>query len=253
MPSSRRGRWWRRWKRSTAPRCLAREAGAWLHIVHISSGRGVAAALEARARGTNLTIETCPHYLFFTGKIWSASARSPNARLHCARRRIARTLWRRVLAGDCRYDRLRPLAQLARSETRRGFLPHLGRHRGRAVHAGRAARGGPLCSRPAAREYRPHDVRNSQRRVSGSPARAGSRPGYDADLALVDLGAAFTFAAEDLHQRHRLSPIRRRTFPRPRWSGPCSAAELSFSRARISRAESLDVGSAHASGVIMHH
>src|SRR5207342_976109 len=45
---------------------LAREAGAWLHIVHISSGRGVAAALEARARGTRLTIETCPHYLFFT-------------------------------------------------------------------------------------------------------------------------------------------------------------------------------------------
>ena len=45
---------------------LARETGAWLHIVHISSGRGVAAALEARAQGANLTIETCPHYLFFT-------------------------------------------------------------------------------------------------------------------------------------------------------------------------------------------
>ena len=45
---------------------LAREAGAWLHIVHISSGRGVAAALEARARGTDITIETCAHYLFFT-------------------------------------------------------------------------------------------------------------------------------------------------------------------------------------------
>src|SRR5262249_45583183 len=45
---------------------LAREAGAKLHIVHISSGRGVRAALEARARGTDLSIETCAHYLWFT-------------------------------------------------------------------------------------------------------------------------------------------------------------------------------------------
>jgi allantoinase len=45
---------------------LAREAGCKLHIVHISSGRGVAAALEARAMGTDIAIETCAHYLFFT-------------------------------------------------------------------------------------------------------------------------------------------------------------------------------------------
>jgi allantoinase len=37
---------------------LAREAGCKLHIVHVSSGRGVAAALEARALGTDIAIET---------------------------------------------------------------------------------------------------------------------------------------------------------------------------------------------------
>ena len=47
---------------------MARETGAKLHIVHISSGRGIAAALEARARGTDVSIETCPHYLTFTGE-----------------------------------------------------------------------------------------------------------------------------------------------------------------------------------------
>ena len=31
-------------------------------------------------------------------------------------------------------------------------------------------------------------------------------PGYDADLALVDLDAGFTLAPEDLQQRHRSSP-----------------------------------------------
>ena len=45
---------------------FAREAGCWLHVVHISSGSGVAAALEARHLGTDISIETCPHYLFFS-------------------------------------------------------------------------------------------------------------------------------------------------------------------------------------------
>ena len=45
---------------------LARETGCALHIVHISSGSGIAAALEARALGADISIETCPHYLFFT-------------------------------------------------------------------------------------------------------------------------------------------------------------------------------------------
>jgi allantoinase len=46
--------------------CLARETGCALHVVHISSGSGIAAALEARALGADISIETCPHYLFFT-------------------------------------------------------------------------------------------------------------------------------------------------------------------------------------------
>ena len=44
---------------------LAGEAEAKLHIVHVSSGFGVAAAAEARARGVDFSIETCPQYLFF--------------------------------------------------------------------------------------------------------------------------------------------------------------------------------------------
>lgn len=45
---------------------LARETKCKLHIVHISSGSGVAAALEARSLGADISIETCPHYLMFT-------------------------------------------------------------------------------------------------------------------------------------------------------------------------------------------
>src|SRR5580658_6347265 len=44
---------------------LARETGCRLHIVHISAGKGVAAALEARSLGADISLETCPHYLLF--------------------------------------------------------------------------------------------------------------------------------------------------------------------------------------------
>lgn len=45
---------------------IARETGCKLHVVHISSGKGVAAALQARSLGADISIETCPHYLLFT-------------------------------------------------------------------------------------------------------------------------------------------------------------------------------------------
>ena len=45
---------------------MAKETGAKLHIVHMSSGAAVAMAVEARRQGVDVSIETCPHYLYFT-------------------------------------------------------------------------------------------------------------------------------------------------------------------------------------------
>jgi len=45
---------------------LAGETGCALHIVHVSSPAGITLALEARARGVNVSVETCPHYLLLT-------------------------------------------------------------------------------------------------------------------------------------------------------------------------------------------
>jgi allantoinase len=47
---------------------LAEEAGCALHIVHVSTGRGVALVAEAGARGVDASCETCPHYLALTGE-----------------------------------------------------------------------------------------------------------------------------------------------------------------------------------------
>ncbi len=44
---------------------LGRAAGAAVHIVHLSSGFTLPTVRAARAAGADLSVETCPHYLFF--------------------------------------------------------------------------------------------------------------------------------------------------------------------------------------------
>ena len=44
---------------------LARETGGHVHIVHLADAECLPMIAEARAEGLKLTVETCPHYLFF--------------------------------------------------------------------------------------------------------------------------------------------------------------------------------------------
>jgi allantoinase len=45
---------------------FAEETGCALHVVHVSTARGVELVAAARARGVDVSCETCPHYLVFT-------------------------------------------------------------------------------------------------------------------------------------------------------------------------------------------
>lgn len=45
---------------------LAGETGCRIHIVHVSTARGAQQVSEARARGVDVSCETCPHYLLYT-------------------------------------------------------------------------------------------------------------------------------------------------------------------------------------------
>lgn len=47
---------------------IAEATGCALHIVHVSCGSGVTLVAEARARGIDVTCETCPHYLVLTAE-----------------------------------------------------------------------------------------------------------------------------------------------------------------------------------------
>ena len=183
---------------------LAKEAHARLHIVHVSSGRGVAMAAEARAQGVDVSIETCPHYLFFTEddveRLGAVAKCAPPLRR--ADEQLA--LWDELIRG--RVDIVASDHSPAPPSMKSGdFVSAWGGISGvqstlavlleRGCHE-RALPLERITSLLAAEPARRFGIRGK-----GSVA-----VGSDADLALVDLEGRFTLAAGDLHQRHTLSP-----------------------------------------------
>ena len=183
---------------------FAGEARAKLHIVHVSSGRGVAAAAVARARGVDVSIETCPHYLFFTEEdveMFGAVAKcTPPIRTT----NDQNALWTELIAGRVDIvasdhspappelktgDFWKCWGGIAGAQSTLAVLLDRGFHQ-RGVPLDRIA--ALLSANPAKRFQIPH--------------KGSLRIGNDADLVLVDLPASSTLRAEALHQRHRISP-----------------------------------------------
>ncbi|MEA2511624.1 MAG: allantoinase, partial [Thermomicrobiales bacterium] len=79
---------------------FAEETGCALHVVHVSSGAGVALIAAARTRGIDVSCETCPHYLIFTEedveRLGAVAKCAPPIRSAAERE----ALWSSLLAGD---------------------------------------------------------------------------------------------------------------------------------------------------------
>jgi allantoinase len=179
---------------------LAAETGVKLHLVHVSSGRGVAAALEARAHGVDVSIETCPHYLFFTEedlyRIGAVAKCAPPLRTAVERE----CLWAAVVSGQ--VDMVASDHSPAPPDMKCGdnFLRVWG-----GIAGGQSTLS-VLLTRGVPLERIAHLTASEPARRFAIARKGRIAPGYDADLALVDLAARFTLQPEHLQQRHRLSP-----------------------------------------------
>lgn len=190
---------------------LASEAGCSLHIVHVSTGRGVALVAEARERGVDVTCETCPHYLLFTDedavRIGAAAKCAPPLRP----REEVESLWEQVLAGNVAFvtsdhspcppdmkageDMFRAWGGISGCQSLLPALLDEGYH-GRGLPPERLAE---LLSANVARRF-------------GFAGKGGIEEGNDADLALVDPSGEHVLREEDLHYRHQISPYVGRSF-----------------------------------------
>ena len=189
---------------------LAADTRCPLHIVHVSSGAGVAVVAEAQARGVDVTCETCPHYLVLTDddveRIGAAAKCAPPLRPAA----VQADLWRCVMAGDVAFvasDHSPAPASMKRSPNFFevwGGIAGVQVTLGLMLEEGHARRGLSLA-----------DVARLTARAAVDRFRLGDRgriePGGMADLVVVDLAHAAPLAAADLHDRHKLSPYVGRT------------------------------------------
>ena len=184
---------------------LAEETGASLHIVHVSSGSGVAAAAAGRARGADVSIETCPHYLFFTAedleRLGVVAKCAPPVRAPEEQRGLWSALHDGVVdlvASD--HSPSDPSLKIA-GDFRRSWGGIAGVQSTLAVlldreHHGRRLPVERIVSLLAANPAR-------RFRIKGKGAVA---VGNDGDLVLVEATASHTLEAAALQQRHKMSP-----------------------------------------------
>ncbi len=189
---------------------MAGETGASLHIVHVSSGAGVALAAEARARGVDVSIETCPHYLFFTSedveRLGVVAKCAPPLRPPGEHQR----LWAELLGG--RVDVVASDHSPAEPRLKEGtFLTAWGGIAGVQstlavlLSCGHHERGLPL-------ERMASLLAGAPARRFGLHRKGRLVVGTDADLTIVAPDEAFTLETAGLFQRHRMTPYLGRTF-----------------------------------------
>ncbi len=186
---------------------LAKEAGCSLHVVHVSTPDGVQACTFA-ASGSDVTCETCPHYLWFDDEDLLAAG----AALKCApplRNGESRGWLRKYLSTGMittigsdhspapasmksSDDAFAAWGGIAGVQSTLPVMLTVARHCG--IHVIGRLTAGYVATRFNIRE------------------KGGIAIGLDADLALVDVDAQYTLTRDMLLDRHKLSPYVGRRF-----------------------------------------
>jgi allantoinase len=189
---------------------LAQESGCSLHVVHVSTGGGVALVADARARGVDVSCETCPHYLVLTEEDAEALGNVAKCAPPLRPRQELDSLWSALAEGTLPMvasdhsptpwemkrgeDAFAAWGGVSGCQTLLSLLLSEGHH-ARGLGLDLIAQ---VTSGYVARRFR-------------LPGKGVVEPGADADLVLVDLAASERLSAEALRYRHRHSPFVGRT------------------------------------------
>jgi dihydroorotase len=184
---------------------LAEWTGARIHILHISSAEELRPLREAKARGVDITGETCPHYLLLSADdyhdlggiirvnppvrearnqqpLWAALADGTIDMIatdhapHTPEEKTRNDIW----AVDCGFPGVETQMPLMLTE----------------VNAGRMSLS----------DYVRKSAFNPARIFGLYPHKGAIQPGSDADLALIDLNRTHTIDDSRLQSRSKITP-----------------------------------------------
>ena len=184
---------------------LAEWTGARIHILHISSADELRPLAEAKARGVDITGETCPHYLMLSAADYARFGGIIRVNPPVREAHHQEPLWRALVDGtvdmiatdhaphspeektrndiwsvDCGFPGVETQMPLMLTET----------------HNGRFS----VC------DYVRWSAFNPARTWGLYPRMGAIAPGSDADLALVDLDRAWTIDDAKIQSRSKISP-----------------------------------------------
>ena len=184
----------------SAAASVARQSGFHLHIAHLSSALGLAAAEEALGAGATLTIETCPQFLWLTDadfpRLGTAMKMNPPVKTQTDRAALRDALLRGII-----------------SIVATDHAPHTDAEKAHDLE--HAPPGSPgvqtlyLSCLQLALDM--GDVWMAPRWVCEEPARLAGlseskgriAPGYDADLVVVDPKGSTTFSPKLMRSRQK--------------------------------------------------
>ncbi len=185
---------------------FAEETGCSLHIVHVSSGRGVRLVAAARTRGVDVSCETCPHYLVLTADDVEALGAIAKCAPPLRSPAEQQALWQHLFSGNIPMvasdHSPAPAAMKAGSD----FFQVWGGISGCQSLLQLLLTEGHVRRRLSLPLIASLTAEYVARRFHVSPQKGRIAPGCDADLVLVNLQESFSLQASDLLYRHAHSP-----------------------------------------------
>ncbi len=185
---------------------FAQETGCRLHIVHVSTGRGVSLVAEARQRGIDVSCETCPHYLVLTEedveRLGAVAKCAPP--LRSANEQEA--LWHHIAAGTLPIVATDHSPSPGYMKDHANFFQVWGGISGCQHLLQLLLTNGWQDRHLSLSTIAALTAEHVAQRFQLTARKGRIAPGLDADLVLVDLKESITVRPDDLFYRHQHSP-----------------------------------------------
>ncbi|HEO8418268.1 allantoinase [Mycobacteroides abscessus subsp. abscessus] len=182
-----------------------------VHIVHISSAQVLKPIVEAKQRGIDISVETCPHYLSLTvddlEKLGAVAKCAPPLRS----KQEVDNLWEAIAKDEIDVigsDHSPSLPSMKNGNLLEAWGGISGCQTSLSVllEEGYWQRGIPLETIAKITSTNP------AKRFGLYPNKGSVSVGSDADIAIVDINEKFTLKQEDLFYKNKLSPYIGKTF-----------------------------------------